>query len=77
MRATRHLPGQRDHHVRLRQPNPRHNPRSTRMTEPEYVCLSCGYVWNSQSASDRCCDNDDLTGYSPSRNRLSFTPGYD
>lgn len=47
------------------------------MTKPEYACLSCDTIWNSQSASDRCCDNDDLTGYEPSRNRLSFTPGYD
>lgn len=47
------------------------------MTNIEYVCMSCDTVWNSQSASDRCCDNDDITGYSPSRNRLSFTPGYD
>lgn len=77
MRTTRHLPDNRDHHMRLRKPNPRHNHRSTRMTEPEYACISCDTIWNSQSASDRCCDNDDLTGYEPSRNRLSFTPGYD
>lgn len=44
---------------------------------PEFVCPDCDTIWNSQSAADRCCDNDDLTGYEPSRGRLSYEVGYD
>lgn len=42
-----------------------------------YVCEDCGTGWNSEASADACCVNDDLTGYDPSRRRLSYRLSYD
>lgn len=43
----------------------------------EHVCATCDTPWTSLSAADRCCEDDGLTGYDPSRNRLSYRLSYD
>lgn len=42
-----------------------------------HVCEECGTGWTSESSADACCENDDLTGYDPSRHRLSYRLSYD
>lgn len=42
-----------------------------------YICEECSLGWNSESAADACCVDDDLTGYDPSRHRLSYRLSYD
>lgn len=44
---------------------------------PEFPCPLCDTVWNSETAADACCGDDDLTGYDPSRHRLSYRLSYD
>lgn len=45
---------------------------------PGYACTECGTGWNNEASADRCCGNDDLTGYDdPSRHRLSYRLSYD
>lgn len=45
--------------------------------EDAYLCEICGLAWNNNSSAERCCEDDDLTGYEPSRGRISYIPGYD
>jgi len=42
-----------------------------------YTCPECGTPWSSQASADTCCTDDDLTGYDPSRHRLSYRLSYD
>jgi hypothetical protein len=47
----------------------------------DWVCEECGTGYNSEAAAnacqERCAGNDDLTGYEPSRGKLSYRLGYD
>lgn len=43
----------------------------------EHVCAECDLIWNSEAAADRCCEDDGLTVFDASRNRLSYRLSYD
>lgn len=47
----------------------------------EYVCTACDTPWNTETAADACAasdlDADELTGFDPSRHRLSYRLSYD
>lgn len=42
-----------------------------------YICEICELGWNNLASAEKCCEDDGLTGYSPSRGRVSYDLGYD
>lgn len=42
-----------------------------------HQCGDCATWWDSTAAADACCQDDGLTGFDPSRNRLSYRLSYD
>lgn len=53
------------------------------MTEPDdwsdtaITCTGCGTQWGNEASADACCGDDELTGYMPSRHRVSYRLSYD
>lgn len=66
--------------MRLRSTTPRKHKGVivTELHHDEHPCDYCGTIWNNARSADNCCtDGDGLTGYSPSRNRVSYRLSYD
>jgi len=43
----------------------------------EFECPECEQTWNNARSAETCCTDDGLTGYSPSKSRISYTLSYD